>query len=135
MNNQLGKIEFARLRRQMADEFERLMWQLLRNRQRCGMKFRREHPLGVYTADFYCAKAKLVVEVDGSSHQSTEAKNYDVARDKWMNGQGIEVLRFSCSEVENETEYVIDRIDEKLKLHMAPSLTPNPSPPRGEGSN
>ena len=110
MSNQLGKIEFARLRRQMADEFERLMWQLLRNRQRCGMKFRPEHPLGVYTADFYCAKAKLVVEVDGSSHQSTEAKNYDVARDRWMNMQGIEVLIFSCSEVENETEYVLSLI-------------------------
>ena len=70
MTEKLDPIEFARMRRQMADEWERLMWQLLRNRQRCNQKFRREHPLGIYTADFYCVDAKLVIEVDGASHQS-----------------------------------------------------------------
>ena len=45
---------------------------VVRDRQRCGMKFRRQHPLGSYTVDFYCAEAKLVVEVDGSPHQPSE---------------------------------------------------------------
>ena len=94
MKNRMSPNEFARLRRQMSDEFERQMWQLLRNRQRCNKKFRREHPLGIYTLDFYCAEAKLAVEVDGASHQSEEAKQYDLARDKWINEQGIRVLRF-----------------------------------------
>ena len=92
------------------------MWQLLRNRQRCNQKFRREHPLGIYIADFYRAAAKLVVEVDGASHVTEEAIQYDANRDQWMQEQGIRVLRFSCAQVEHETQTVIDQIDEVLKL-------------------
>ena len=114
MNDRLDPIEFARLRRQMADQWERMMWQLLRNRQRCNQKFRREHPLGIYMADFYCAAAKLVVEVDGSSHLTEEAKQYDAARDQWMQEQGIRILRFTCAQVENETQAVMAKIDEAL---------------------
>src|SRR5688500_16207869 len=55
-------IEFARQLRQTGTSSERLLWQLLRDRQRCGKKFRRQHPLGSYTVDFYCAEAKLAVE-------------------------------------------------------------------------
>ena len=122
MYERLGPIEFARLRRQMADEFERLMWQLLRNRQRCNHKFRREHPLGDYTADFYCIEAKLVVEVDGSSHLPDEAKKYDESRDHWMAQQGIRVLRFTCSQVTNETQAVLAAIDEALVKTPHPLL-------------
>jgi very-short-patch-repair endonuclease len=82
-------IAFARNLRQRSRSYEQLLWQLLRNRQRCGMKFRRQHPLGVYTADFYCAEAKLVVEVDGSPHQTIEGKRKDKARDAWMRSQGM----------------------------------------------
>ncbi len=114
MTKKLNQIEYARLRRQMSDEWERLMWQLLRNRQRCNQKFRREHPLGVYIADFYCAAAKLVVEIDGASHETEESKQYDAARDRWMQNEGIRVLRFSCEQVENETQKVIRKIDEAL---------------------
>ena len=53
MTEKIEPIEFARLRRQMADEWERLMWQLLRNRQIANQKFRREHPLGIYTCLLY----------------------------------------------------------------------------------
>ena len=115
MKGNLDHIEFARHRRQTSDEFERLMWQLVRNRQRCGKKFRREHPLEPYCVDFFCPEARLVVEVDGASHESEEAKQYDSRRDQWMKNQGIRVLRFSCSQVKNETKYVIDEIDRTLK--------------------
>lgn len=115
MNDRLDPIEFARLRRQMADEWERQMWQLLRNRQRCNQKFRREHPLGSYVADFYCAAAKLVVEIDGASHETLQAQQHDAARDQWMREQGIRVLRFTCAQVEDETQSVIGTIDEILK--------------------
>ncbi len=121
MTERMSPVDFARLRRQMADEFERQMWQLLRNRQRCNKKFRREHPLGIYTVDFYCAEAKLVVEVDGSSHQSEEAKQYDKIRDQWMNANGIRVLRFTCRQVMKETRKVLNEIDQ--------ALTESPSPP------
>ena len=49
-------IEFARQLRQVSSSYENYLWQLLRNRQRHGMKFRRQHPLGAYTADFYCVR-------------------------------------------------------------------------------
>ena len=110
----MNPIEFARFQRQTADEFERLMWQLLRNRQRCNLKFRRQHSLGIYTTDFYCVEKKLVVEVDGASHLSDDAKRYDMARDQWMHEQGIRVLRFTCNQVERETRQVLVKIDEAL---------------------
>jgi very-short-patch-repair endonuclease len=115
----------------MSDEFERLMWQLLRNRQRCNKKFRREHPLGVYTADFYCAEAKIVVEVDGVSHETSEAKRHDAARDSWMRQQGIRVLRFSCAKIENETKQVLKEIDDALMQNPSP---PAPLPKNSENA-
>jgi very-short-patch-repair endonuclease len=96
-----------------------LLWQLLRNRQRCGKKFRRQHPLGPNTADFYCAEAKLVVEVDGSPHQTGEGKQKDAARDAWVRSQGIEVLRFGGWQVEFEARHVIETIDEALRKRCA----------------
>ena len=69
--------------------------------------------------DFYCAEAKLVVEVDGSPHQTSEGQRKDEARDAWMRGQGIEVLRFGGFEVEEETRQVLERIDEVLKQRRA----------------
>ena len=134
MTNRLSKIEYARLRRQMSDEYETTMWQLLRNRQRCGMKFRREHPVGTYTTDFCCTEVKLVVEIDGSSHQTEEAAQYDRRRDEWMRSQGYEVLRFTCGEVMEQTERVLDSIDKTLCARADQPLTPDPSPQRGEGS-
>ena len=126
MTKPISPIEFARLRRQMSDEFERLMWQLLRNRQRCNQKFRREHPLGIYTADFYCAAAKLVIEVDGTSHLSDEAKQYDAARDVWMKSHGIRIIRFTCSQVEHQTQEVLQLIDQALLENPSPSSPLSP---------
>jgi len=78
---QKGAIEFARNLRKTATNSEALLWQLVRDRQRCGKKFRRQHPLGIYTVDFYCAEAKLVLEVDGTPHATPEGKQKDEARD------------------------------------------------------
>jgi very-short-patch-repair endonuclease len=77
--------------------------------------------MGIYTADFYCVAAKLVVEVDGDSHLTEEARQYDRIRDQWMAKQGIRILRFTCTEVERDTQRVLKMIDE--------ALVENPSPP------
>ena len=108
-------IDFARHLRQAATSYEELLWQLLRNRGRCGKKFRRQHPLGIYTADFYCVEAKLDVEVDGSPHDTAEGKRKDEARDAWMRVQGIEVLRFGGWQVESDTQQVLQCIDDMLR--------------------
>ena len=115
----MDPIEFAKYQRQTARSYDQLLWQLLRNRQRCGKKFRRQHSLGIYTADFYCAEARLVVEVDGSPHQTAERKRKDEARDAWMHSQGIEVLRFGGWQVEFETQQVLERIDATLRQRCA----------------
>ncbi len=117
--NYLEPIEFAKHLRQAATSHEQLLWQLLRNRQRCGMKFRRQHPLGIYTADFYCVDAKLDLEIDGAPHETIEGKQKDEVRDAWMRSQGIEVLRFGGWQVERETQQVLQRIDEMLKQRCA----------------
>jgi very-short-patch-repair endonuclease len=70
---------------------ERTLWAMLRGNQQ-GMHFRRQHAVGVYILDFYCATARLCVEVDGPSHQ--DRAEYDARRTKWLNEQGIRVLRF-----------------------------------------
>ena len=114
--DRLEPIDFARHLRQSATSSEDLLWQLLRNRQRCGMKFRRQHPLGVYTADFYCAEATLDVEVDGSGHDAIEGKRYDEARDAWMRSQGIEVFRVGGWQVESEAQEVLRCIDGLLRV-------------------
>jgi len=115
----MEQTEFAKHQRQTARSYDQLLWQLLRNRQRCDKKFRRQHPLGIYVADFYCAEAELVVEVDGSPHHTTEGKQMDAVRDGWMNSQGIELLRFGGWQVEFEAQQVLQRIDEALQQRCA----------------
>jgi very-short-patch-repair endonuclease len=76
---------------------EVLLWQQLRGQSEA--KFRRQHPLGPYVFDFYCAKARVCVEVDGIAHDMGDRANRDAARDEWLRGQGIEVVRVPASEV------------------------------------
>lgn len=111
----LEPIDFARLLRRASTSSEELLWQLVRNRHRCGKKFRRQHPLGVYIADFYCAEAKLALEIDGSGHETSEGIRKDEVRDAWMRSQGIEVLRFGGWQVESEADQVVKKIDDMLR--------------------
>lgn len=126
----LDPIELARRLRQTRTSSEDWLWQFLRNRQRCGKKFRRQHPLGAYIADFYCVEAKLVIELDGEPHQTPEGQQKDKARDAWMHAQGLEVLRIGGFQVENETQQVLQRIDEVLQRCCPHPNTPSPNHPR-----
>src|SRR5437868_4924133 len=72
---------------------EQILWSRLRGSKLGGLKFRRQHPLGAYIADFYCHEAGLVVELDGITHfYRSDAR--DVIRDRWMDEGGLRVLRF-----------------------------------------
>ena len=126
---------FARHLRNCQNTYEDLLWQLLRKRRRCNKKFRGQHPIGVYIADFYCAEARLVIEIDGQDHFTEDAKRYDEARDRFMNSQRIRVLRFTGKQVEIETEWVLAQIDNSLASSMQSPSTPDPFSPeyRGEG--
>ena len=90
---------------------ERRLWLRIKGKQLDGLRFRKQAPIGVYVADFYCHGARLVVEIDGGSHQG-ERLARDAERDRWMEGRGICVLRFRASEVRDELEGVLLRIRE-----------------------
>lgn len=77
---------------------EVLLWQRLRGRSH-GIKFRRQHPMGDYVADFYCASAKLIVEIDGASHRAGDRGQRDERRDDWMTQNGMQVVRIAAKDV------------------------------------
>ncbi|HEY0419765.1 MAG TPA: endonuclease domain-containing protein, partial [Acetobacteraceae bacterium] len=78
-------LDLARRMRREATPAERLLWQALRARQSEALKFRKQVPFGPYVADFYCAAAKLVIEVDGATHAKGEG---DITRDAWFRQRG-----------------------------------------------
>ncbi len=94
---------------------ERSLWDRLSNNQLDGFKFRRQHPIGPYVADFYCHKARLVIEVDGKDHNQTERKQNDEVRDIEMKELGLKVIRVKNEEVLNDIDKVIKRILKELR--------------------
>jgi len=85
-----------KLRREMTPP-ERILWSFLRSSP-AGIRFRRQHPLGPYIADFYCHAAALVIEIDGPEHRR-ERLVHDARRDAWMVAHGIRTVRVSAQEV------------------------------------
>jgi very-short-patch-repair endonuclease len=96
------------LRRSMTPP-ERKLWQVLRTRPG-GLKFRKQHPFGLCTADFYCPAARLVIEVDGDSHDMGDRPEHDARRDSWLRGQGFSVIRFLAADVMRNTDAVVRAI-------------------------
>jgi very-short-patch-repair endonuclease len=76
-------------------EAEKILWSRLNRNQILGQQFRRQHPINVFIADFFCARLKLVIEVDGSIHEITEYQIHDEGRSDLFNDLGITVIRFT----------------------------------------
>jgi very-short-patch-repair endonuclease len=85
-----------RLRKEMSLP-ELMLWNAIRRGQLDGLKFRRQHPIGPYVLDFFCASARLAVEVDGQMHHTEDRPEKDAARDRWLARQGIMTLRIPAS--------------------------------------
>lgn len=75
-----------------------------------GFKVRRQHPVAIYIAGFYCHQLKLIIEVDGSIHNKEEIKKYDEQRQKDLEGWGYFVIRFTNDEVISQTDAVVEKI-------------------------
>ena len=112
------EIHFSRARnlRRTMTEAEIKLWEFLNNRKACGYKFRRQHPLGLYIADFYCHEKRLVVEADGEIHLNPEAVEKDENRTAVLEQYGITVIRFSNQEVLEETDSVVQSIIQELDI-------------------
>ncbi|MEJ0061913.1 MAG: DUF559 domain-containing protein [Alphaproteobacteria bacterium] len=136
-------LQIARARHLRRDDpmAERILWNALRKQcDATGLKFRRQHPIAHYIADFACVRHRLVIEIDGWPHDSRVA--YDAKRDIVLTALGWRVVRFSDVDVKGNLEGIVETI---LKMTQAPSpaktkgLHKNVSPsfrflsPRGEG--
>jgi len=104
------------------------LWQAIRGRQLEGFRFRRQHPIGPYIADFACVDKSVVIELDGGQHQDQVA--YDERRTAYLESQGSTVLRFWNNDVMNNLDGVLARVVEVL-TSAPPS---QPSPLQGEGA-
>jgi very-short-patch-repair endonuclease len=91
-------------------EAEKLLWEKLRGKQLKGYQFYRQKTIGNYIVDFYCPKAKLVIELDGGQHYSPDGKAKDRARYGYMKGIALRVLRFSDKKVFENIQGVLERI-------------------------
>ncbi len=108
--------EYRRNLRNKATETERLLWGFLRKKG-LGVKFVRQYGIGKYIVDFYCPQKKLAIEIDGGQHNKEKAIAYDKQRTDYIRGFGIEVLRFSNSDVFNNIDEVCDDILRWIKMH------------------
>lgn len=98
------------LRKNMTDSEEKL-WQFLRGKKILGLRFRTQHPIDVFIADFYCHPLKLVIEVDGGIHKSRYQKEYDIGREAELAELEILVIRFTNEEIENDISQVMNEIE------------------------
>ena len=79
------------------------------------IKFRRQKVIGHYVADFYCVKANLVIEIDGSQHYDEQGREYDAQRTEFFKSKGIEVIRFLNGDINKSFESVCNQIDKAVK--------------------
>jgi very-short-patch-repair endonuclease len=114
-----------RLRRNLTDT-ERKLWRVLRRDQLLGLNFRRQHPIGPYVLDLYCAVLRLAIELDGGQHNYRTKQIIDGRRTRWLMESGITVLRFWNSDVLQNPDGVLSevvRVAERLARERTPSLS------------
>ena len=108
--------EAARILRKNMTSSEKLLWEQLKGKQILGLRFRRQHPIDIFIADFYCHEVRLVVEIDGEIHN--QKKEYDDGREAEMEKYNIKTIRFINEEVENDIEKVIMKIKKMVKERL-----------------
>ena len=102
------------LRKNMT-EAELVLWEVLKDKKLCGRKFRRQHSIGYYIADFYCSTEKLIIELDGHHHYTPEGIAEDTQRDNHLEEMNIKVLRFENKQVLNNITQVLKKIKVEFK--------------------
>ena len=112
------KYYIARKLRQSSTKEERVLWQLLRNRQFKNLKFKRQFPIGNYIVDFVCEEIKLIIELDGRQHNEPENIEADKVRTEFLESKGFKVIRFWNKDINLNIagvyEFLLNEV-EKLK--------------------
>jgi len=108
-----NKQEYKELRKELRKNLtpaEIKLWKHLQNSQFEGRKFRRQHSIGNYIADFYCPKEKIVVELIGSIHFNANNEQNDINRENYLKTLGIKILRFENDDIFKKTEIALVNI-------------------------
>lgn len=126
------QFELAKALRANEPDAEKVFWSRLKGKQ-LGVKFRRQHPLHDFIADFYCHSHRLVIEVDGEIHQTPQNKSYDTSRSEAFNSFGIQTIRFTNAEVIHQTDAVVASIKAILNQTTLPPSGKGESNLGGQG--
>ena len=106
----LRNFGYSRENRKQYTEAEGILWQALRARKLLRYKFRRQHPISDFIADFYCHECKLMIELDGEYHNTIEQRQYDEGRTYELSELHIKVIRFTNNEVIENIGFVLGKI-------------------------
>jgi very-short-patch-repair endonuclease len=125
----------ARSLRNHATKAETLLWYELRELKAVNLKFRRQSPIGPYIADFVCAPARLVVEIDGDGHETDAGKRHDANRDSYLRSLGYSVFRVDQPDVMNNAWHVAQGVEEEAERLIGDPTRPlrGHPPLKGEG--
>ncbi len=128
-----GKLkEFVKELKDRQTDAETVIWECLKNKQLENYKFRRQHIIGQYIADFVCLKQRLIIEIDGKVHQLPENIESDKIRTLWLEDKGFKVLRFTNEEVLGNIDHIIETI--KVEIEQRSSIEDTiPSPSGRQG--
>lgn len=126
--NDPSRKEFRHELRRKATRTEYYFWNFIRRSQVEGLKFRRQFGVGPFIIDFYCPTLRLAVELDGETHESSEAQQYDKARTAFLETLHIKVIRFQNGDVLENIEYVLHGLRQCIKKRQAQfDVPPQPS--------
>ena len=129
IHNRSSLTDRRRELRRNSTKAEGLLWACLRKCQLDGKRFRRQHSIGPYIADFYCPECRVIVELDGAGHKDPIAEEKDAARTRFLESFGIRVLRFENKEVFESLEFVL----ESIRTALRDSSQGSPPQPRRGG--
>src|SRR5262249_35257258 len=122
-----------KLRKQMTDA-EVILWSKLRGKQLDGLKFRRQHPIKSYVADFACIEVNLVIELDGATHSTAAEREHDERREAVLKREGWRIVRFKNADVTKNLYQTLQMISRSARCApSAPDFVRDTSPASGGG--
>ena len=110
--------------RENMTQAEKVVWELLKEKKMVGLRFKAQHPIDIFIADFYCHALKLVIEIDGEIHKSKDQKEYDIGREAELEHWGIKVIRFTNEEVKKNIEHVKKEIEHECEVRRSELQSP-----------
>ena len=116
--------ERAKVMRENMTQAEKVVWELLKEKKMVGLRFKAQHPIDIFIADFYCHALKLVIEIDGEIHKSKDQKEYDIGREAELEHWGIKVIRFTNEEVKKNIEHVKKEIEHECEVRRSELQSP-----------